>query len=108
MILEREVGMNMADETKTRVLFGRDQLVNTATISRHFSKIKALANIKPLFITDNGEVNMVLLSYDAYEQMFKRLKELEEEVLEYREEEAKREPDSLVEWRSIRRVENEE
>jgi PHD/YefM family antitoxin component YafN of YafNO toxin-antitoxin module len=108
MILEREVDKDKVARSKTRVLFGRDQLVSTATISRHFSKIKALAKIKPLFITDNGEVDMVLLSYDAYEQLYNRLKELEEEVLETRAEEAKREPDSLVDWRSIQRVENEE
>lgn len=108
MILERKTGINKSDDSKAGVLFGRDQLVNTATISRQFSKIKALAKIKPLFITDNGEVDMVLISYDAYEEMFNKLKELEEEVLEYREEEARREPDSLVDWRSIRRDETEE
>jgi hypothetical protein len=108
MILEGEAEKDKAAGKMTRVLFGRDQLVGTATISRHFSKIKTLAKIKPLFITDNGEVDMVLLSYDAYEQLYNRLIELEEEVLESRAEEAKREPESLVDWRSIQRVEAEE
>jgi PHD/YefM family antitoxin component YafN of YafNO toxin-antitoxin module len=105
--LERELGAEKWVKSKPQVLFGRDQLVNTATISRHFSKIKAVAKIKPLFITDNGEVDMVLLSYDAYEQMFTRLQKLEEEALEYRAEEAERDPESSVDWRSIRRGEND-
>jgi Phd_YefM. len=108
MILGREVETDMSEIAATRVLFSRDQLVNTATISRHFSKIKALAKVKPLFITDNGEVDMVLISYEAYEQMFNRLQQLEEEVLENRAEEAKKEPESLTEWRSVRRIETEE
>jgi len=51
---------------------------------------------------------MVLISYEAYEQMFNRLQQLEEEVLENRAEEAKKEPESLTEWRSVRRIETEE
>lgn len=83
---EEKVGMLMEHKSgqQSQVLFSREQLVNTATISRHFSKVKLAARVKPLFITDNGEVDLVLLSYAAYEQMYNRLCELESEVLEYR------------------------
>lgn len=95
--------MKEKTSVESTVLFGRDQLVNTATISRHFSKVKQLAKHKPLFITDNGNVDLVMLSYETYEQMYNRLRELEEEILEYRAEEAEREPDSLIDWRTNRR-----
>lgn len=85
------------------ILFGRDQLVSTATISRQFRNVKLMAKVKPLFITDNGTVDLVLLSYEAYERTYNRLRELEDEVLQYRAEEAERDPKSLVDWRSIRR-----
>lgn len=85
------------------ILFGRDQLVNTATISRQFSKVKLLAKVKPLFITDNGNVDSVLLSYEAYEEMYNRIQSLEQEILDYRAEEATQEPHSSVNWRSVRR-----
>lgn len=88
---------------KSEVLFSREQLVNTATISRHFSRVKLAAKVKPLFITDNGEVDFVLLSYDAYERMYNRLRELEEEVVDHRAKEAERNPASLVDWRSVQR-----
>lgn len=105
----KKVGLIVEHEAqkskKSAVLFSREQLVNTATISRHFSKVKLAAKEKPLFITDNGAVDLVLLSFEAYEQMYSRLSELEEEVLQYRSEEAEREPESLVDWRSVRRSE---
>jgi PHD/YefM family antitoxin component YafN of YafNO toxin-antitoxin module len=100
-----KVAMIMEDKKTSdkSVLFGRDQLVNTATISRHFSKVKLLAKVKPLFITDNGVVDLVMLNYETYEQMYNRLRELEEEVLEYRAEEAEREPESSVDFDKVRR-----
>jgi PHD/YefM family antitoxin component YafN of YafNO toxin-antitoxin module len=100
-LMEREVN----SKEQSQILFGRDQLVNTATISRQFSKVKLLAKEKPLFITDNGNVESVLMSFEAYEQMYNRLHQLEEEVVNYRAEEAAREPEALVEWQSVRRSE---
>lgn len=97
--MEREVN----SKAQSQILFSRDQLVNTATISRQFSKVKLLAKVKPLFITDNGNVESVLLSFEAYEQMYNRLLELEEEVLNYRAEEAEREPEASVDWQTVRR-----
>jgi PHD/YefM family antitoxin component YafN of YafNO toxin-antitoxin module len=90
---------------KTEVLFSREQLVNTATVARHFGKVKITARVKPLFITDNGEVDLVLMSYSAYEQMYTRLMKLESEVIEHRAEKATNYPDSLVDWREVRRSE---
>lgn len=89
------------------ILFGRDQLVNTATISRQFSKVKLLAKVKPLFITDNGNVDSVLLSYEAYEEMYNRIQSLEQEVLDYRAEEATAKPESSVDWQTVRRSSKE-
>mgnify|MGYP004547302055 CR=1 FL=1 len=88
---------------KTAILFSRDQLVNTATISRQFSKVKLLAKIKPLFITDNGNVDSVLLSYEAYEQLVNRINELESEVLESRSSAANKNPETLVDFGEVRR-----
>ncbi len=88
---------------KTDILFGRDQLVNTATISRQFSKVKLLAKVKPLFITDNGNVDSVLLSYEAYEQLVNRINELESEVLDRRSSNAEEKPETLVDFNEVRR-----
>jgi hypothetical protein len=99
MIMERDA----ENAEKTQILFSRDQLVNTATISRHFSRIKGLAKIKPIFITDNGNVDLMMMSYEAYEELHSRLLKLEAEVVKYRAEEAKRDPDGTVDWQSIRR-----
>jgi PHD/YefM family antitoxin component YafN of YafNO toxin-antitoxin module len=105
-LMERETDQER--KSQLQILFGRDQLVNTATISRQFSKVKLLARVKPLFITDNGAVDSVLLSYEAYEQMYNRLRQLEEEVLDYRAEEAARDPEVLVDWQSVRRSKSKE
>lgn len=99
--------MDRDTKQESKVLFSREQLVNTATISRHFSKVKLAAKVNPLFITDNGEVDLVLLSYFAYEEMYNRLRELESEVLKYRLEEATNNPESLIDWRSVRRSDSE-
>ena len=50
-----------------------------------------------------GNVESVLMNYEAYEQMYNRMVQLEGKVLDYREEEAEREPDALVDWQSVRR-----
>jgi prevent-host-death family protein len=84
-------------------VFSRDQLMSTRDAARKFGMMKKAAKEKPIFITDNGEVEFVLLDIEAYEEMYQRLSELESEVLEYRAEEAEREPETLVEWRSVRR-----
>lgn len=90
-------------DSKADILFGRDQLVNTATISRQFSKVKLLAKVKPLFITDNGNVDSVLLSYEAYEQLLNRIHELESEVLDQRSSNAEEKPEKLVDFNEVRR-----
>lgn len=88
---------------KADILFGRDQIVNTATISRQFSKVKLLAKVKPIFITDNGNVDSVLLSYEAYEQLINRINELESEVLDNRSIEAQANPETRVDFNEVRR-----
>lgn len=86
--MSKAIQQSSGPVNETAILFGRDQLVNTATISRQFSRVKLLAKTKPLFITDNGNVDSVLLSYEAYEQLINRIRELESKVMNSRSAEA--------------------
>jgi hypothetical protein len=87
--------------------FNADQLVSASTAAKNFGTIRKKAKVLPQFITDNGEVDTVVLEYKYYEQMYIRLRELEEQVeeriLSQRIENLEKDPSTAVSWRSIRR-----
>lgn len=94
--------------------FTIDQIIKASELVRTFSNIRKKAKEKPYFITDNGNIDTVLLSYDKYEELYQnfllfnemeeRMEELEQQIADYRMEKAQKNPDDLVDWRSIRRT----
>lgn len=89
--------------------FNADQLVPASTAAKNFGSVRKKAKMLPQFITDNGEVDTVVLEYKYYEDMYVRLKELEEKeeerVLQQRIKRFENDPSATVSWRAIRRPE---
>ncbi len=83
-------------------VFSRDQLVPASSVVKNFSDIRSRAKHLPLFVTDNGVVDTVVMSYEQFERMYMRLVELEEaqeeEVLEARLKEIMADPSLGVPW----------
>ncbi|MBO1000846.1 type II toxin-antitoxin system Phd/YefM family antitoxin [Bacillus sp. SD075] len=98
--------------------FTIDQIIKASDLVRKFSEIRKKAKDTPYFITDNGNVETVLLSYDKYEELYqtflmfkemeKRMEELEQQITDYRMERSEKNPDELIDWRSIRRTANKD
>ncbi|WP_404451936.1 hypothetical protein LG329_16545 [Virgibacillus necropolis] len=73
-----------------------------------------MAKDNPYFITENGHVETVLLSYDKYEELYQtfllskemeeRMEDLEQQLTDLRMERSNSNPDQLIDWRSIRRT----
>lgn len=61
----------------------------------------------PLYITENGTIDTVLISYSDYEYMYELISEfekvMESNVLSERVEGLEKNPDIAVSWRAIRR-----
>lgn len=87
--------------------FSEDQLVPASTAAKNFGAIRKLAKTNPLFITDKGQVETVVLEYKYYEEMYARLKELEakeeEHILVERIERLENNPSSSISWKDLRR-----
>jgi len=94
--------------------FTIDQMIKSSDLVRNFSEIRKKAKDKPYFITENGSLETVLLSYDKYEELYQtfllakqmeeRIEELEKQVTDYRMERSEENPDQLIDWRTIRRT----
>lgn len=86
----------------------KDQLVKSSEASKRFGTIRRRAKDEPLYITDNGNIDSVLLGYEYFEKMYKRLMELEEKeeerILSNRIEDIEKNPTTAVSWRNIRRT----
>lgn len=85
----------------------KDQIVKSSIISKKLGHYKAKAKENPVYISDNGSIDTVLLSYDYYENMYKRLAELEskeeEKILSQRIDNLNSNPSTAVSWKDIRR-----
>lgn len=92
--------------------FNVDQLVSASLASKNFGELRKKAKKAPLFITDNGNVDTVIICYENYEKMFQRLMELEERedtrILRKRVERLENDPSLAISWRSIRSSEQED
>lgn len=88
--------------------FNKEQLIAASVAAKQFGELRKKAQRLPQFITDNGNVDTVVMSYDYFEQMYQRLIELEEHeearILTERIEHLEKDPSSGVPWRSIRRT----
>lgn len=93
--------------TMDKPTFNADQLISASKAARKFGTVRENAQKTPQFITDNGDVDSVLMGYKYYEQMFSRLQELEEmnesRVLLERIDRLDNDPGSAVSWKDIRR-----
>lgn len=87
--------------------FNAEQLVSSSAASKHFGELRRKAKSNPLFITDNGNIDSVLMDYSYFEKMYCRIIELEkwkeEKILVERIEKLEKNPSSAVSWSSIRR-----
>jgi hypothetical protein len=63
--------------------------------------------LNPIFISDNGNIDTVLLDYDYFEKMYQRISELEEleetRILSERIERLDKNPELAVDWNDVRR-----
>lgn len=87
--------------------FNVDQLVTASFASKHFGDLRKKAKDIPQFITDNGNVDSVLMDYDYFEKLYQRLFELEEkeelQIIQGRIERMENNPSLAVPWRKVRR-----
>ena len=90
--------------------FTTDQIIPSAVASKHFGEIRKKAQVRPQFISENGKVSTVVLSYVQYENMYQHLLELEEReearILEGRIERLEKHPETAIPWRNVRRTEH--
>jgi PHD/YefM family antitoxin component YafN of YafNO toxin-antitoxin module len=84
-----------------------DQLIKASEASKHFGSLRKKAKINPMFITENGNIDSVIIDYAYYEQMYQRLAELEikeeESMLLERINRLEKNPETSVSWNNIRR-----
>lgn len=100
-----KVGVVMDDSIRLRP----DQMIKASDAAKKFGRARIRAKELPQFITENGNIDSVLMDYEHYLKMYNRLKELEamEEarVLNERIDRLDKEPTQSIPWHSIRRSE---
>lgn len=88
--------------------FTRDQLIPSSVASKNFGAVRKQAQSNPQFISDNGVVDTVVMGYDQFEQMYQRLRELEEKeearILEARINRLEKHPEKAIPWRKVQRT----
>lgn len=67
----------MSKNTGNKLTFSAEQLVPSSIASKNFGQIRRRAQNQPLFITDNGVIDTVVLGYKEFERMYQRLQRLE-------------------------------
>lgn len=68
----------MSESLMEKPSFTADQLISASVAAKSFGSLRKKAKMGPQFITDNGIVGEVLLDYKHYEELYGRLKKLEE------------------------------
>lgn len=95
-------------ETKPNIT--KEQIVQSSVASKKFGECKRKAKLNPIYISDNGNIDTVLLAYDHFEKMYERLSELEAKeeamILTERIDNLEKNPSSAVSWRDVRRSGN--
>ena len=86
-----------------------DQMVKSSEAAKKFGEMRKRAKKAPLYITENGTIDTVLISYSEYEYMYELLSEFEKimdnNVLSERIAGLEKKPDIAVSWRAVRRNE---
>ncbi|MBV4438421.1 type II toxin-antitoxin system Phd/YefM family antitoxin [Clostridium tyrobutyricum] len=68
--------MSVVIDTKPKIT--KDQIVKSSVVSKRLGQYRRKAKENPIYISDNGNIDTVILSYDQFEKMYERLAELEE------------------------------
>ena len=68
----------MSDSLMEKPSFTTDQLISASVAAKSFGSLRKKAKQVPQFITENGVVGEVLLDYKYYEELYGRLRKLEE------------------------------
>lgn len=68
----------MSDSMMKKPSFTADQLILASVAAKSFGSLRKKAKQLPQFITENGVVGEVLLDYKYYEELYGRLRKLEE------------------------------
>ena len=71
--------------------------------AKRFGAILKQAKERPQYITVNGHITAVVMDYQNYEDMYMRLQELEDQIIEKRIDDLENHPEAAVSWRSIRK-----
>lgn len=90
----------------TRLKITKDQIVKSSIISKRLGQYRKKAKENPIYISDNGNIDTVIISYDQFEKMYERLVELEskeEEILSDRIKQVEQHPELSAKWKDIRR-----
>lgn len=86
-----------------------DQMIKASEAAKKFGYARKKAKDMPQFITDNGNIDSVLMGYEYYLKMYQRLIELEAKedtrVLSERIDRLENDPTQGIPWQSIRRSE---
>lgn len=87
--------------------FTVDQLIPASQAAKNFGGLRKKAKEKPIAITDNGDVDTIVVGYEYFEQMYARLMQLEqleeERTLTERVARLDKDPTLAIPWRSIRK-----
>lgn len=70
--------MKVGDSLMDKPTFTADQLISASTAAKSFGSLRKKAKKEPQFITENGVVGEVLLDYRYYEELYGRVRKLEE------------------------------
>lgn len=90
----------------TRLKITKEQIVKSSIISKRLGQYRKKAKENPIYISDNGNIDTVIISYDQFEKMYERLAELEskeEEILNDRIKQVEEHPELSAKWKDIRR-----
>ena len=100
--------MKVGVAMNTKPSITKDQIVKSSIASRNFGEYRKKAKINPIYISDNGTIETVMLDYNYFEQMYQRLSELEEleetRILSERGERLEKDPSLAVSWKDVRRT----
>ncbi|WP_338433333.1 type II toxin-antitoxin system Phd/YefM family antitoxin [Clostridium tyrobutyricum] len=97
--------MSVIIDTKPKIT--KDQIVKSSIVSKRLGQYRKKAKENPIYISDNGNIDTVILSYDQFEKMYKRLAELEEKeeerIIGDRINQVEKNPELSAKWKDIRR-----
>lgn len=93
--------------TMQKPAFTVDQLVSSTQAVKNFGELRRRAKAKPIAITDNGDVDTIIVGYSYFEKMYARLMELEDKeedrILGERIDRLDKDPQAGIPWRSFKK-----